>query len=195
MFRPSVPAVMLPALLAAIAGCNGSAPSNTSDHQMAAGVSHMKLTSPAFADGKPIPSIYGCDERNISPPLAWTGVPDGTRSLALSIDDPDAKQAPGGVFRHWAAYDIPSTVRDLAEGSGEAANAALKQSLNDGGKPGYTGMCPPKGDAPHHYHFRLFALDVENLTLPANAKVKEVEDAAAGHILGQAELIGTFERR
>ena len=152
----------------------------------------LNLTSTAFADGRPIPVQYSCDGSNQSPPLSWSEPPHGTKSFALVIDDPDA---PSGTFRHWGVYDLPPTQQALAAGAGAADNGSLKQSLNDSGKPGYTGMCPPKGHGPHHYHFRLFALDVANLELPANAKVEDIEDAARGHSLADGELIGTFERR
>jgi Raf kinase inhibitor-like YbhB/YbcL family protein len=154
-------------------------------------VSQMSLTSKAFADGQPIPPIYSCDGRNISPPLAWSGVPNGTKSLVIAIDDPDA---PGGTFRHWAAYDIPPNLHDLPAAAGKPGNPAFKQSLNDGGNPGYTGMCPPKGKGLHHYHFRLFAIDVAHLDVADGAKVEEVEHAAEQHQLATAELVGTFER-
>lgn len=156
-----------------------------------ASLAKLSLTSSAFRDGQAIPAQYSCDGANQSPPLSWGEPPPGTRSFALAIDDPDA---PSGTFRHWAVYDIPAGTRALAAGAGAAGNGPFKQSLNDGGKPGYTGMCPPKGNGPHHYHFRLFALDVANLDLPADAKVKDVEDAAAGHLLAEGELVGTFER-
>ena len=151
----------------------------------------MSLTSNAFESGQPIGELYSCDGRNISPPLAWAGAPDDAQSLAITIDDTDA---PGGTFRHWAVYDIPPNLRDLPAGAGRAGSAAFKQGLNDGGKPGYAGMCPPKGKGVHHYHFHLFALDVAALDLPEGASVKQVEKAAEQHQLATAELVGTFAR-
>jgi Raf kinase inhibitor-like YbhB/YbcL family protein len=152
----------------------------------------LELTSPAFADGQQIPTQYSCDGAGQSPPLAWGDPPRNTKSFAMVIDDPDA---PSGTFRHWGVYDIPPGQRDLAAGAGAPTRSSLMQSLNDGGKPGYTGMCPPKGHGLHLYHFRLFALDVSALDLPAAAKVKDIEDAALKHAIGQGELVGTYERK
>lgn len=156
--------------------------------------SDLTLTSSAFADGQPIPAQYGCDQDGGSPPLAWSGLPDGTKSVAIAIDDPDAKKAPGGVFRHWAVYDIPPGMTNLPAGAGDSTGHDYKQSLNDAGKPGYRPMCPPKGDPPHHYHFRLFALDVATLGVPETAKVEDVEAAAEPHKIAETELVGTFVR-
>jgi Raf kinase inhibitor-like YbhB/YbcL family protein len=103
------------------------------------------------------------------------------------MDDPDA---PSGTFRHWGAYDIPATAREIA--GGQAVGA---QATNDFGKSGYGGPCPPKGHGPHHYRFKLYALDVERLDLPVNAKVKQVESEAQKHQLGLAQLTGTYERK
>ena len=168
---------------------------NQADMNAATPASAMQLSSSAFANGQPIPTKYGCDSDGVSPPLSWSGLPDGTRSLVIAIDDPDAKSAPGGVFRHWAAYDIPASMTGLPEGAGKPGATGFRQSLNDGGKPGYTPMCPPRGDPPHHYHFRLIALDVPTLEVAANAKVEDVEKQASAHRLGETELVGTFVRK
>ncbi len=177
-------ALAIPVAALALTGC--------APHKQEKAVSQMSLTSKAFAEGAAIPGIYSCDGRNISPPLAWSGVPEGAKSLAIAIDDPDA---PGGTFRHWAAYDIPPNLHDLPAGAGKPGNPAFEQSLNDGGQPGYAGMCPPKGKGLHHYHFRLFALDVAHLDVAQNAKVEQVESQAEKHQLATAELVGTFERK
>ncbi len=149
-------------------------------------LTQLGLTSGAFQEGQPIPRQYSCDGADQSPPLAWGEPPQGTKSFALVVDDPDA---PGGTFRHWGAYDIPATARSIA--AGEAVGT---QAANDFGKSGYGGPCPPEGHGVHHYHFKLFALDVDKLDLPANAKVADVERAADAHAIGRAELIGTYER-
>lgn len=192
--------VIAPVLLViAMTGCGSASKDETMSSNIpetnAAAATTINLSSSAFADGQPIPVKYGCDQHGGSPPLSWSNLPDGTKSVAIAIDDPDAKKAPGGVFRHWAAYDIPATTITLPEGAGKPGNPDFKQSLNDGGKPGYTPMCPPRGDPPHHYHFRLFALDVPTLAVPAGAKVKDVENAAEQHKLAEAQMIGTFERK
>lgn len=149
-------------------------------------MAEFSLASSAFQNGQPIPEEFSCDGANHSPSLSWGEPPAGTKSFALTIDDPDA---PSGTFRHWAAFDIPGETRSLA--AGEVIGT---QGTNDKGTPGYTGPCPPKGNPPHHYHFRLFALSVDKLGLGPKAKVKDVEDAAERHAIGRAKLIGTFQR-
>ena len=165
-------------LYIALAGCGTK--SSTASAQIA-------LTSDAFANGQPIPAHYSCDGANRSPALKWGEPPPGTKSFALVIDDPDA---PGGTFRHWGAYDIPAVARGIA--GGEKAGTEVD---NDTGKRGYAGPCPPAGHGAHHYHFKLFALDVDRLNLDANAKVADVESTAAAHAIGQGELVGTYERK
>lgn len=145
----------------------------------------MELTSPAFAPMGTIPRAHSCEGANLSPPLNWSGVPEGTMTLLLTCDDPDA---PRGVFHHWAAYNIPATATGLDAGErlGEAA-------LNDFRKPGYGGPCPPPGDRPHRYVFRLFALDTR-LSPASGARCPELATLAQGHELARAELIGLFGR-
>lgn len=144
------------------------------------------LASSAFENGRPIPREYSCDGANHSPPLNWNEPPAGTKSFALIIDDPDA---PSGTFRHWAVFDIPADRRSMAAGE-----MIGQQGTNDKSTPGYTGPCPPKGNPPHHYHFRLFALDVDRLGLDGSAKVAAVEAAADRRAIGRAELVGTYQR-
>jgi len=144
----------------------------------------ITLTSDAFANGQAIPAEFTCDGADRPPPLGWGEPPAGTNSFALVVDDPDA---PSGTFRHWGAYDIPASARSVP--------SSAAQAVNDFGKSGYGGPCPPKGHGPHHYHFKLFALDVDRLDLSGNAKVALVESAAEKHVLGRAELMGTYERR
>ena len=147
----------------------------------------LELTSDAFKDGQRMPQVYRCDGANHSPALHWSDPPAGTKSFALVIDDPDA---PHGTFRHWGVYDIPMSARGIAAGQHVGTEVD-----NDGGKPGYTGPCPPRGDGVHHYHFKLFALGVPHLDLQRSAKVADVETAAASHAIAQAQLIGTYERK
>ena len=147
----------------------------------------LSLTSDAFQNGQAIPAHHTCDGADQSPPLSWGEPPDGTKSFALVIDDPDA---PSGTFRHWGAFDIPASTRRL--GAGQQVGT---QAVNDFGKAGYGGPCPPRGHGPHHYHFKLFALNVDKIGLPAGAEVIDVENAASKHAIAQGELIGTFERK
>ena len=150
-------------------------------------ITKLKLTSEAFQQGKPIPVQYTCDGAGQPPALHWDEPPAGTKSFALVIDDPDA---PSGTFRHWGVFDIPASTRSL----GGSKHIGTEVS-NDFGKPGYGGPCPPKGHGPHHYHFKLFALDTERLGVATGANVADVESAAQRHAVAQGELIGTYERR
>jgi Raf kinase inhibitor-like YbhB/YbcL family protein len=145
------------------------------------------LSSPAFADGAPIPQRCSGDGANLSPPLTWQDPPAGTRSFALVVEDPDA---PSGTFRHWGIYDIDAETRQLPEGAAGPFAAAV----NDNGRQGYGGPRPPKGHGPHHYHFRLMALDTERLDLPPSARVADISRAAQPHLLGEAVLTGIYER-
>ena len=149
------------------------------------------VASPAFQNGQRIPERYSKDGGNISPPLEWQDAPRNTRSFCIVVEDPDA---PRGTFRHWAVYNVPPAYKGLGEDSGSPkAGAPLAMGVNDFGKSGYDGPQPPRGHGTHHYHFRLLALDVPELSLPAHASVKDVLDAAQPHVIAQAETIGTFQ--
>jgi Raf kinase inhibitor-like YbhB/YbcL family protein len=149
-------------------------------------VTTIQLTSEAFGDSQPIPVQYTCDGADETPPLSWGEPPAGTKSFALVVDDPDA---PSGTFRHWGVYDIAPSARSIG-----GARKVGSEVTNDFGKPGYGGPCPPKGHGPHHYQFKLFALNVDRLNLGPNAKVIDLEQEAAKHALAQGELVGTYER-
>jgi Raf kinase inhibitor-like YbhB/YbcL family protein len=150
----------------------------------------MKLTSTAFKDGLMIPSQYSCDGDDISPALAWADAPDGTKSFVLISDDPDA---PIGTWVHWVIYNIPAETRELSEGisSDKKLSDGTLQGINDFRKIGYGGPCPPGGK--HRYYFKLYALDTK-LNLSSGATKKEVEKAIQGHVLAQAQLMGTYQR-
>lgn len=178
-------------LLIGLASCGAD---NHSANQMNGGaavenatLAKLTVTSDAFKDGQPIPVQYTCDGTDQTPVLHWSDPPSGTKSFALVIDDPDA---PSGTFRHWGVFDIPVSARSI--GGGRESGSEV---TNDFGKPGYGGPCPPKGHGPHHYHFKLFALDTDRLGISRGAKVAEVERAAQKHALAQGELIGTYERK
>jgi Raf kinase inhibitor-like YbhB/YbcL family protein len=149
------------------------------------------LTSSAFADGSPIPTQHTCDGVDASPPLKWIGPPAGTKSFALICDDPDA---PAGVWVHWVLYNIPATVVELPEGVplDEVVLNGARQGLNDFTRIGYGGPCPPRGK-PHRYFFKLYALDVD-LSLKSKATKQDVVAAMQGHILEEAQLMGTYQR-
>jgi Raf kinase inhibitor-like YbhB/YbcL family protein len=143
------------------------------------------VESSAFENAQAIPSRHSCEGGDVSPPLRWTNVPEGTRSLVLIVDDPDA---PGGVFTHWLAWGLDPTVEGLGEGE-----PAPCEGRNDFGTSGYRGPCPPPGHGRHRYVFRLYALDT-GVELGAGAPKVELEQAIEGHVLMTAELVGIYER-
>lgn len=152
----------------------------------------MQLTSTAFNEGQPIPAKFTCDEKNVSPPLKWNGVPADARSLVLIADDPDA---PVGTWVHWVLYDLPAGASELTEDTPKSQYlpGGAKQGLNDFKRLGYGGPCPPPGK-PHRYFFKLYALD-RPLELKPGATKKEVEQAMEKHILAQGQLMGTYQRK
>ncbi len=155
----------------------------------------MRLTSSAFPDKGEIPSQYTCDGEDKSPPLAWDDVPNGTKSFALIVDDPDAPDpaAPKMVYVHWVLYDIPASARALAEGT-TARNlpAGARQGINDFSKMDHGGPCPPIGR--HRYFHKLYALDT---SLGDRGKISKQGLLAAmkGHVLAEAQLVGTYQRK
>src|SRR5271157_5129320 len=152
----------------------------------------MQLASAAFDEGGLIPARYTCEGRNVSPPLEWTDAPSGSKSLVLIADDPDA---PSGTWVHWVLYDLPAAVCGLPEAlpRNQYTPAGAKQGQNSFGHLGYGGPCPPPGKA-HRYVFRLYAVDAE-LGLRPGATRADVEGAMGNHVLGQAQLTGTCERK
>lgn len=155
----------------------------------------MKLTSSAFTQGSSIPQQYTCDgDNNVNPPLTIADVPEGTKSLALIMDDPDVPKAlrPDGVFDHWVLFNMPPTTTSIPEGGSIVGN----MGANGAGQNTYTGPCPPTEYEPstHRYFFTLYALD-STLALESGASKKEVLDAMEGHILEQAQLMGTYSRK
>jgi Raf kinase inhibitor-like YbhB/YbcL family protein len=152
----------------------------------------MQLSSQAFNEGQAIPSKYTCDAENVSPRLAWSGVPPGAKTLALIADDPDA---PVGTWVHWVVYDLPATAAELPEGrpKSQYLPEGGMQGLNDFKHLGYGGPCPPRGK-PHRYFFKLYALD-RALGLKPGATKKDVERAMENHTLAQTQLMGTYQRK
>lgn len=151
----------------------------------------MQLTSPAFPEGGAIPRQHTCDGKDVSPPLAWSGVPPGAKSLALLCDDPDA---PAGDWVHWVVFDLSPSRIDLPEGvppSEEIAGIG-RQGRNDFKKIGWGGPCPPRGT--HRYVFTLYALD-RTLELGRSVTKADVLAAIRGHVLAEAKLTGTYTRR
>ncbi len=170
---------------------NGQADSNHHDEALVA-TAPITVSSSAFTNGSPIPQRYSCQGDNISPGLAWGAPPSGTQSFALVCEDPDA---PSGLFVHWVLYNIPSTERGLAENipTKDSLTNGTHQGKNGANKTGYTGPCPPPGK-PHRYYFKVFALD-EKLTLTGDVDHDKLMSAIQGHVLGEGEVMGTYQRQ
>ncbi|MDQ7056706.1 MAG: YbhB/YbcL family Raf kinase inhibitor-like protein [Persephonella sp.] len=151
----------------------------------------MIVKSPIIQYGETIPKIYTCDGSDISPPVSWSGYPQETQSFVLIMDDPDA---PMGVFTHWIAYDIPAGTNELPEDFPQLPEVdGIKQGINDFGRIGYGGPCPPFGKL-HRYFFRVFALYVPSLELPSGASRQEVELVMTGKIIDKGYLMGLYGR-
>jgi len=154
----------------------------------------IKITSTAFQPGGSIPSKYTCEDGDLSPPLAWSAAPPGTKSLALIVDDPDAPDPakPQRVYVHWVVYNISATTIALPENaSKKGLPKGAVQGKNDWGKAEYGGPCPPIGR--HRYFFKLYALDTE-LTVLSSPTKGDLERAMKGHVLDSGELIGTYQK-
>ena len=151
----------------------------------------ISISSDAFENGSSIPTEYTCDGDDRSPALLWKDLPEGTRSIALIVDDPDA---PGKTWVHWVIYNIPadSTGLTTAVPKNKSLDDGSLQGKNDFGKIGYNGPCPPPGK-PHRYFFKVYALDT-TLSLTSGATKSQVEAAMSGHILAQGEMIGKYGR-
>ena len=150
---------------------------------------NFKITSSAFKANGNIPSVYTCDGKNISPPLVWSGVPKEAKSLALIVDDPDA---PERTWVHWVLYNLPPESKGFPEGvRAQQLPAGTKEGINDFRSTGYGGPCPPSGK--HRYFHKLYALDtiLPDLGVPTKTKL---EKAMRGHILAEAELVGSYAR-
>jgi Raf kinase inhibitor-like YbhB/YbcL family protein len=152
----------------------------------AAGADAMAIASPAFEHTGTIAVKHTCDGSDVSPPLVIEKVPEGTRSLALIVDDPDA---PGGTWVHWVVWNIPPETGKIREGS---LPGGAKEGVNDFRRRSYGGPCPPSGV--HRYFFRLYALDKE-LDLGGSARKRDLLRAMEGHVLMEAELMGRYKRR
>jgi len=153
----------------------------------------LTLSSPAFSHGGEIPTEYTCEGPDVSPELQWSGAPAGTRSFALIVDDPDAPDpaAPKMTWVHWVLYNLPADCTGLAKGV-QQLPAGTREGLNDWKRTGYGGPCPPIGR--HRYFFKLYALDTVLPDLGTPTKDKLLQ-AMQGHILGQAELMGTYQKK
>lgn len=148
----------------------------------------VEISSPAFEPGSAVPKKFTGEGQDVSPPLTWRGLPEGTKEIALICDDPDAPTPEPWV--HWVIYRIPADVIGFREGS---TQGGVLEGINDFGTPGYGGPFPPKGHGVHHYHFKIYALDTE-LDVDAGLTKAQLLKAMEGHILDEGELVGTYER-
>lgn len=180
----AVVSVMILTLL--LASCQRKQPSL----QEGGGKMDIRLTSTAFTDGGTIPQKYTCDGADVSPPLAWDNVPEGTKSFALICDDPDA---PMGTWVHWVLFNLPADTRNLPEAvpPDKELPSGARQGTNDFRKIGYGGPCPPSGT--HRYYFKLYALDTL-LELPAGISKAQLLKAMEGHVLAEGQLMGRYSR-
>ena len=147
----------------------------------------ISVSSQAFKAGASIPALYTCSGDDLSPPLSWTGAPRDAKSLALTVIDPDA---PGRPFTHWVVFNMPGATTGLVEGGPPPSGSV--EGDNDFRSTGYRGPCPPPG-SPHHYHFKVYALDA-TLSLRSGAAEQAFEDAIKGHVIASGEVVGTFKR-
>ncbi len=151
----------------------------------------ISIKSTDFKDSEIIPKKFTCDGEDLSPELLWDNAPKGASGFTLAVEDPDA---PMGTFIHWVVYDIPADTTRIERGAGNKAGNAFKQGMNDFGKKGYGGPCPPKGHGRHRYMFILKALDVNGLGLPEGATLKDVQRAEKGHVLAETRITGIYSR-
>jgi Raf kinase inhibitor-like YbhB/YbcL family protein len=181
---------ILALVIASVTGCKQQDAPKASE--AGSKTSPLSLTSTGFTEGSSLPARYTCDGANVSPPLRWSNLPQGTKSLALICDDPDA---PGGVWVHWVLYNLPATTTELAEGFSAEAKlpGEAKQGTNDFKRSGYGGPCPPPG-APHRYLFHLYALDTA-LSLQGGATKQDLLRAMEGHLLAEGQLMGKYQRQ
>lgn len=181
--------LMSAAVFCLVAGCQPTVtetPENEGGNEM----NQLKLTSSAFKEETMIPAKYTCDGKDISPPLAWQGVPDEAQALAVIADDPDA---PGKTWVHWVVYNIPTNVNELPENypPSEKADNGIMQGKNDFKKIGYGGPCPPSGT--HRYYFKLYALS-KTLDLKPGATKQELLDAMEGKVVAETSFMGKYSR-
>ena len=176
------------AVAAIVAGCSGGDGESSTEEEVVA--MRIEVTSTAFTEGARIPTKYTCDREDTSPPLRWSGVPEGARSIALIAD------APGGTWVHWVQYAIPPDVAELPEGvatTEELPNGA-RQGTTDFKRVGYGGPCPPPGHGVHRYYFKLYALDADIDLGPGTTK-SDLLGNMRGHVVAEGQLMGTYERK
>ena len=189
----SVSLLSVVSLLCAVSGCTGTEekPAQKEEGKGEQAMATIQLTSSAFKEGETIPTKYTCKGDDLSPPLAWSEVPEGTKCVALICEDPDA---PSGMWVHWVLYGMPPDSTSLPEAvpADTVVASRVKQGKNSWGKVGYGGPCPPPGPA-HRYFFKLYALDMEPALAPGATR-KELLQAMDGHMLAEGQLMGRYKR-
>lgn len=195
IFRSRIIVATLPlalSLLVLIACTKNTSPPAEPDGPLPKAANSFEITSPSLKEGTMIDAKFTCDGQDLSPALAWTAPPTGTKSLVLIVDDPDA---PSGLFTHWMFYGLSADLRTLAENVTKDVNvdSVGSQGKNDFDQVGYRGPCPPAG-APHHYRFRLFALD-DLISLKAGATRAELDAAMVNHSLAEIRLTALYQRK
>lgn len=182
--------VLMAFLLIVLSSCQGAKEQGSTKN----GVKEMeiKVTSKSFKEGEMIPAKFTCDGDDISPDIAWDKIPEGTKSFAIIADDPDA---PHKTWVHWVIFNISPDKKELLEhmSSNESLLNGAKQGVNDFGKTGYNGPCPPPGN-PHRYYFKVYALD-SVLQLGPRAQKPDLVKAMEGHVIGHGELMGKYARK
>jgi Raf kinase inhibitor-like YbhB/YbcL family protein len=175
---------MILCLLAVISGC-------IAEKKEVDTMEKITISAEVFKEGEIIPAEYTCEGKNVSPSLSWKGIPAGTKSIAMIMDDPDA---PGGTFVHWLLFNIPGNTQKLPKGipRNQTLDDGSLQGKNDFERLGYGGPCPPPGK-PHRYYFKIYALDTK-LKLQPGASRQQLENAMKGHILSTGELMGKYQR-
>ncbi len=188
MLRGHVHKLLFAGLLLLLVGAGAHGDSDTGGKAMT-----LSLTSPSFEPDGEIPTRHTCEGSDVSPALTWSGVPEGTKSLALIVDDPDAPdpRAPRMTWVHWVLYNLPASAGGLTEGMTELPEGT-RDGLNDWQRTGYGGPCPPIGR--HRYFHKLYALDVVLPELAVPTK-KGLEEAMKGHLLARTELVGTYQKK
>ena len=177
-------------LAIAVAGCDRPKEATEPKEERSPAMT-ISIRSSAFEEGGMIPARYTCDGDDVSPPLAWEGLPEATRSIALIADDPDA---PMGTWVHWVMWNVPAETKALAENIRPEPELpdGSRQGITDFGRPGYGGPCPPGGT--HRYYFKVYALDT-TLDLPSGTRKADLLKAMDGHVLAEGQLMGRYSRR
>lgn len=184
--------VALVLTLLAVVACQGDSNDQVVFDPETSALASISLSSPAFNRGSDIPVEFTCDGEDVSPPLRWTDIPEGAKSLAIVMDDPDA---PGSIFRHWSVYDIPAATRTIKQGqtSDPQLENTIKQGTNDFGTMGYGGPCPPSGEE-HEYTFFIYAL-TGHLELSPGASASDLTMALQGKVIGTGSFTGMYARQ